>query len=171
VITIEMELYSKIQTIIIILILLLICLNSCKEDEDVIDITLITQGIWQLERAEIRYSNSQVTYYNLDTIIYPAGCAADDYTMFLANGMYKDYTSASKCYPNEPDSTEGIWYYNENKHKINLINEASGKSIYKIRILTKSDLVLYMDTTVIKTRDKSYSVRKRVQFRYKNRIP
>jgi hypothetical protein len=166
-----MKLYSNIQTIIIILFLLLICLNSCQEDEDVIDITLITQGSWQLKRAEIRYSNSQVTYYNLDTMIYPVGCAADDYRMFLANGTFNDYSAISKCYPNEPDSTEGIWYYNESNHKINLIDEASGKLIYKIRILTKSDLVLYMDTTVIKTRDKSYSVRRRVQLRYKNRNP
>jgi hypothetical protein len=167
--TTGMKFSSIIQTLVVLLVLF--NLNSCKKDEEVIDITLITQGHWQLKSAEIRYSNSQVTYYNIDTVIYPTGCVADNYRIFLANRTYIDYSSASKCYPNEPDSTEGIWYYNENTKKINLIDDASGKMIFSIEKLTKKDLVLYMDTTVIKISDKSYSVRKREQLRYKNIIP
>jgi hypothetical protein len=148
----------------------MICLCSCNKDEAVIDIDLITKGGWQLVSAKLNYFNSEGDYYNTDTIIIPIECEKDDYRIFLGNNKYYNYTSTAKCYPNEPDSSEGKWTYNERTRKIDLIDEVSGKTVYKIWKLSTTELYLVMDTTVTKGTDQRHSVKKKEVRRYKNMI-
>jgi hypothetical protein len=140
-----------VMSIIIICICIFIFNNSCKKDNTkIIDITMLSNGIWQFQKMELTERNSSVSFYNIDTIYFPAKCDSDNSYIFSLSGIYFELSGKLKCESAEPDSLKGIWDYFKLNNEL-IIREDKGQSeMYVVDDLSKQTMILVQDTTVLK---------------------
>ncbi|HMQ47648.1 MAG TPA: DUF5004 domain-containing protein [Saprospiraceae bacterium] len=118
----------------------LICLllvNSCKKEKDTLDKTqLLTNGSWKLTTMTVEpaidWFGTPVTnvYLQLPT------CVKDDLTIFKSNGIINYDEGASKCNPNDPQTTTGTWTFNTDQTILSITTNGSSTESWDISELT-----------------------------------
>lgn len=118
------------KTPILLMTSLLFILTSCEKDKDkVVDKEdILVSGAWQITALTvdpaIDWFGTEVN--NVYAQLPP--CVKDNLTVFKSNGTVNYDEGASKCDPNEPQTTSGTWAFNLDKTVISMTQDGETES-------------------------------------------
>ncbi|MFA0960392.1 lipocalin family protein [Roseivirga sp. BDSF3-8] len=82
----------------------------------------------------------ELQYFTVDgQRIYPSYCDEDNLTIFAHNGSYTLDHGYESCYPSEPDSEYGQWYFTNNGNDV-MIGVNGNRFEYEIQSLSSNRL-------------------------------
>ncbi|HMQ63863.1 MAG TPA: DUF5004 domain-containing protein [Flavilitoribacter sp.] len=122
--TISMKILAVLVTALTLLT------TSCKKDDDIApDKTkILTSGSWQLTAMTV---DPAIDWFGTPvTNVYsqlPA-CVKDDLAIFKANGTVNYDEGASKCNPNDPQTTTGTWTFNTDQTVLSITQDGETES-------------------------------------------
>lgn len=127
-----MKTFFRVKTALVALTVMTIAFTSCQKDKEnkPDNAGLLTEKNWKLSAFTIDPAIDWFGNGTLVTNIYaqlPA-CAKDDLTIFNKNGVVNFDEGASKCDPNDPQTTTGTWAFNTDKTIISVTTDGSTQS-------------------------------------------
>lgn len=140
-----MKTFFRLKSALVALTLLSIVFTSCEKDKDnkPDNVGLLTGKNWKMTAFTIDPAIDWFGNGTQVTNIYaqlPA-CAKDDLAVFNKNGTVNFDEGASKCSPNDPQTTSGTWAFNTDKTILSVTTEGETES-WKILELKNDKMVI-----------------------------
>jgi hypothetical protein len=126
----------------------LLFITSCKKDDPVTPdkTALLTGGSWKLSAMTV---DPAIDWYGTPVKnVFPQlpACLKDDLTIFKANGIVNYDEGASKCDPNDPQTTSGTWAFNPEETILSITADGETTS-WDITKLTSTTVAADYDIT------------------------
>ncbi len=140
-----MKTFFRLKTTFLALAVLSIAFVSCEKDKDnkPDNTELLTGKNWKLTAFTIDPAIDWFGNGTLVTNIYAQlpTCAKDDLATFNKNGTVNFDEGATKCDPNDPQTTSGTWAFNTDKTIISVTTDGETES-WKVLELKNDRLVI-----------------------------
>lgn len=116
--------------------------TSCKKDDPATPNreALLTAGAWKLSAMTV---DPAIDWFGTPvTNVFPQlpGCLKDDLTIFKSNGIVNYDEGATKCDPNDPQTTSGTWTFNPAQTVLSITTDGETTS-WDISSLTSTSVV------------------------------
>ena len=113
--------------------------TGCKKDDPVTPDreALLTGGAWKLSAMTV---DPAIDWFGTPvTNVFPQlpACLKDDLTIFKTNGTVNYDEGASKCSPNDPQTTSGTWTFNPAQTVLSITTDGETTS-WDIKNLTST---------------------------------
>ena len=115
-----------------------VVVTGCNKDDDDPKNSELIRGSWQLTALTV---NPVIPIIGSDIYAQFDACEKDDITIFEANGVVRFDEGASKCAPNDPQTTTGTYTWNTDETIIT-VNDSSGATSYTVSSISNSQMVV-----------------------------
>ena len=118
----------------------LLSTTSCNNDDDAAPdkAKLLTGGSWQMTAMTVEPA---IDWFGTPVKnVFPQlpACVRDDLAIFKTNGTVNYDEGASKCSPNDPQTTTGTWAFNTDQTILSITRDGESES-WDITTLTKAE--------------------------------
>lgn len=94
----------------------LLVFASCKKEKNEPDKTqMLVSGSWKITAMTVEPAIDWFGTPVTNVYLQLPPCVKDDLTIFKSNGIVNYDEGASKCDPNDPQTTTGTWTFNTNQ--------------------------------------------------------